>query len=93
MDDPREVSKLMRAAGSEAARQYEEMAGFPGTKYISTLGRLLVSGADALDAVLRERDECAREIMRLPEPPPDVGDGPQERVEYALKLLLSRQGP
>lgn len=31
--------------------------------------------------------ECQDEIMKLPQPPSQHGDGPQERVENALKII------
>ena len=32
-------------------------------------------------------DECVKELMKLPEPPRNKGDGPQERVDYILEIL------
>ncbi len=42
---------------------------------------------DILEEVTRERDELRAAIQRLPEPPSEIGDGPDERVGYAAGLL------
>lgn len=34
-------------------------------------------------------DECADEIMKLPKPPREIGDGPQERVDWTLRKIKS----
>jgi hypothetical protein len=32
-------------------------------------------------------DEMSTQIMRLPKPPEDIGDGPQERIDHVLAKL------
>lgn len=47
---------------------------------------VLTLSHDRGEAIDRMR-ECEREIMRLPKPPDAYGDGPCERVSWALKLI------
>lgn len=42
---------------------------------------------DALATALRHEEELRAAIMMLPKPPAEMGDGPHERVGYALRRL------
>lgn len=42
---------------------------------------------ESLGKVTAERDELLSALFRLPAPPPEDGDSPDERVGYALRLI------
>lgn len=48
---------------------------------------ILDEQAREIERLRAQRDELVAAVQRLPEPPPEVGDGPDERVGYAVELL------
>ncbi len=51
---------------------------------------LLNDGAAQIVNLREERDESDKALHRLPMPPEEMGDGPDERALYALQLIKQR---
>ena len=72
---------LFRAIAKKAEADAEAMAGFPGSEYPAFVAN---AGLKAISFLEVRLEEVTKELLRLPKPPEDIGDGPQERVDLAL---------